>query len=138
MAAKKWSELRPGTKAKYKRAGVTPAKFNAWNKKTAAQKRELTKAAKAAGFKGTARERFLGLKANQISGSDPMAKAFHAMQEAFAMMPKYNPAGVRKYLAQLREEEGLDRIKEIAGQNADQVWAGTYPAVSKEASHHYH
>lgn len=138
MAAKKWSDLRPRTKRRYKAAGVTPAKFNAWYKKTPAQKRAATAAAKAAGFAGTGRERFLGLRPHQISGGDPTAAAFKALSAAFKDRPRYRPEGVRDYLARVRENEGLDRIKEIAGQSVAEVWAGTYPAVSKEESHHYH
>jgi len=138
MAAKKWSELRPGTQRKYRAAGVTPQRYNAWNKKTPAQKKAETAKAKAAGFTGTGRERYLGLRPHQISGADPMAGAERAFANAFGDRPKYNAAGVRAYLQGLREEEGVERIKEIAGATSNELWDQTFPKVSKEQSHHYH
>jgi hypothetical protein len=138
MAAKKWSQLRDSTKRKYRAAGVTPQRFNAWTKKTPAAKREETRKAKAAGFSGTGRERYLGLRPHQISGADHMTRAAAAFRAAFGDRPKYNPAGVYAYLRELREEEGLERIKEIADQSPAQIWDETYPNVSMEASHHYH
>lgn len=137
MANKKWSELRPDTKRKYRAAGVSPAKYNAWNKKSAAQKRAATKTARDAGFSGTGREYYLGLRPHQISGASPMSRAVAAFKSAFGDRPKFRVAGVREYLARVKEEEGAERLRELAGQSEAELWAGVYPAVGKEESHHY-
>jgi hypothetical protein len=137
MASKKWSDLRPGTKAKYRRAGVTPAKFNAWNKKTPAQKREYAAKAKAAGKAGTAREQFLGLRPNQISGADPMTLAARQLTLAFGDRPKFRAAGVREYLRQLKDDGDDERIKEIGRATPDTLDLDNKP-YNRESSHHYH
>ncbi|MEQ1651981.1 MAG: hypothetical protein ABL897_05800 [Hyphomicrobium sp.] len=128
----------PGTRRKYVAAGVTPQRFNAWGKKTPAQKRAEAAKAKAAGFSGSARERFLGLRPHQISGADPMTGAVAAFRAALGDRPKYNPAGVRRYLADLRENEGSERIREIAKQSPNEVLENLYPKVSAELAYHYH
>lgn len=138
MAHKKWSALRPDTKRKYKAAGVTPQRFNAWGKKTPAQKREATKKAKAAGFAGTGREAFLGLKPHQISGADPMQLAFKRLEETFGDRRKFNPAGVRSYLRAQKEEEGPEFIKELASQSKAEIEAYRYPGGKENETHHYH
>lgn len=128
-----WSELKPDTKRKYKAAGVTPAKFNAWRDPA------VRKKAKA---QGVARWQYLGLRGkNQISGASAesdLASAYSAFVAAFGDRPKFRPSGVREYLRTLADEEGRERIKELVGATPAQLWAETFPAVSKEASHHYH
>lgn len=54
MVARLWSSLTKRTKAKYTKQGVTPQRYNAWNKKTKEQKRALK-------AKGVDRSGFLGL-----------------------------------------------------------------------------
>lgn len=54
MVARLWSSLAKRTKAKYTKQGVTPQRYNAWNKKTKEQKRALK-------AKGVDRSGFLGL-----------------------------------------------------------------------------
>lgn len=38
---KLWSALSKATKKKYQRQGVTPQRYNAWNRKSAAERRKL-------------------------------------------------------------------------------------------------
>lgn len=137
MASKKWSDLRPETRRKYVAAGVTPQRFNAWNKKTPAQKREATRKAKAAGFSGTGREAFLKLRPHQISGSDPISVARAAMFAAFGDRPLYSPRGVTRYLLEVREEHGVERLKEIASLSPAQMDLDNRP-FDRETSHYYH
>lgn len=125
-----WSELKPDTKRKYKAAGVTPAKFNAWRDPAV-----RAKAKKA----GVERWQYLGLASkHKISGADMLAKAYANFERTFGSRPKFRPAGVREYLAGLREDEGNERIKELAQASSAELWDGTYPNTSKESSHHYH
>jgi len=109
---KKWSELKPGTKKKYKAAGVTPAKYNAWrNPKTQANAKK----------KGQTREQFLGLRPNQISGASKesfKAQARKNMERVFGAQPRFNPEGVRKFIAEVEPE----RWQAIAKGSEDDLW----------------
>lgn len=133
LKGKKWSELKPGTQKKYKAAGVTPAKFNAWRRPEvrAKAKRE-----------GKQRWEVIGLpskhKVSGQSSESAFAQAVRAFREAYQDRPKYREAGVRQYLRDLQEEEGLDRIREIAKMKPPEVWANTFPKVSRDQSFHYH
>lgn len=103
-AGKLWSELKPGTQRKYKAAGVTPQKFNAWrNPKTRAN----------AAKKGLKRWQFLGLesptKISGLSKESARARARENMRATFGDRPKYNDNGVAKYL----DGAALERLKAI-------------------------
>lgn len=99
---KKWSELKPGTQRKYKAAGVSPQRYNA-----------------SRAYKGAAREQFLGLKPNQISGlsaESARARAFESVRRVFGDATysgrkgkwaslngtsSFNASGTRKFLRDL-------------------------------------
>lgn len=109
---KKWSELKPGTQKKYQRAGVTPAKYNAWrNPKTRANAKK----------KGQTREQFLGLRPNQISGASKeslKAQARKNMERVFGAQPRYKASGVSKFINEIEPE----RWGAIAKGSADDLW----------------
>ena len=100
LKGKKWSELKPGTQKKYKAAGVTPAKFNAWRRPDvrAKAKRE-----------GKQRWEVIGLPSpNKVSGKSTPGQIKQLREEiyarfenAFGDRPKFRPEGVRHFISKL-------------------------------------
>lgn len=90
LLGKLWSELKPGTRRKYKAAGVSPQKYNAARSK-----------------RGQARADYLGLRPHQISGVSTPAKqtalqrAFRRIRDVFGTYAKFNPSRVHSWLTEI-------------------------------------
>lgn len=126
----KWSELKPGTQRKYKAAGVTPQKFNAWR-----DPRVRANAKR----KGIERWQYLGLsnpqKISGLSKEAALAQAYRKIEAVFGDAvhgpkswtpgaPSFSSGGTRKWLHQIDPAH----VKKIAlGSERDVYgWAFAY------------
>lgn len=134
LRGKAWSELKPKTKERYKKAGVSPAKYNSWRRP------ETRAKAKAAGIE---RWEFLGLPSkHKISGPSTegegaktreewSAAAFSKMEKTFGDSKRWSDEGARRWLdtphyprpeGPIQPPQTIERLKKIARASKQQLW----------------
>lgn len=115
---KAWSELKPRTKQRYKLAGVTPQKYNAWRKPSVQKKWKAS---------GKTREQYLGLRPNQISGpstSGNLGRAMANITRVFGDAFRFNARNTRRWLREISDEH----VAKLAQADDDDIqrWADEY------------
>ena len=109
VRGKLWSELKPGTKRKYKAAGVSPQKYNAARK-----------------LRGETRRTYLGLRPHQISGPSTQGsveRAYKRIRDVFGGSSTFEKfTSVRAWLKTLEKSH----VRKIAEGTDAQIYSWAF------------
>lgn len=104
-----WSSLSTATKAKYRKQGVSPQRYNAWQKKSKRSKAQLAR-------HGTTRSSFLGLNAPD------RASVFNRLHSMYAGFGRYDRHTVARNVSKMTDKElrfaaraSYDELAQVAG-----------------------